>query len=136
MDYLTLKLIASTIILAGAVIYFYITNAELRKEITKLKSNKAFSMSRLDRLLSKLSEEAIEVAKEALKAQQFGLNNATHEFTSNRQRLVNELDDFNAIVEMLNEEFGLEYEPDPTAIQLKKEKVNSYISISEALSQK
>lgn len=117
----------------GGVLYFFFTNQNLKNEIRELKTSKKAAISRLDKLLSKLAEEASEVAKEALKAQQFGLNNATHEFTSNRQRLISELDDFNAIVKMLNDEFGLKYEPDHSAINLKIERVNSYIEIQDKI---
>lgn len=88
-------------------------------------------MNRLQLLLGKLAEECLEVAKEALKAQQFGLD-STYIGSSNEDRIRQELDDMNAIVEMLNDEFNLGYVPDAERIFKKKIKVNKFAEYSKA----
>lgn len=49
------------------------------------------------------------------------------------QRIHLELDDLNAMVAMLNEEFNFSYSPDPDRIDAKKSKVNRYAKHSEKL---
>lgn len=62
------------------------------------------TMSKEQFLLTKLAEECSEVAKAALKAQQFGLNEINpYTGINNLTRLQDELDDLHAAVKMLNE---------------------------------
>lgn len=80
-------------------------------------------------LLGKLAEECIEVAKEALKAQQFGFDEGWDGKT-NRERIHKELNDVNAIIDMLNDR-GLDFhEVDEEAVRVKKEKVIKYLKLS------
>ncbi len=91
-------------------------------------------MNRLQLLLGKLTEEALEVGKEALKAQQFGLDSdETDDGLTNKQRLHKEINDFNTIVQMLNEEFDFDYNPNQDEIDQKKKKVNKYAKKSYQL---
>jgi len=84
-------------------------------------------------LLTKLAEEASEVAKISLKTQQFGFNEVCpgQRFT-NAERLHQELDDLQAAIEMLND-VGLGYIPNPVAIETKKDKVFHYLKYSVGL---
>ena len=52
---------------------------------------------------------------------------------SNRERLHNELNDLLAIVELLNEEEGFDFVPDPVMIARKKEKVKHFREYSRSL---
>jgi len=91
-------------------------------------------MNRLQLLLTKLAEECSEVAQRALKAQQFGLEEIqAGTSVNNADRLNEELGDVTAIVEMLNDEFDLDFEPDPILIKVKKDKVNEYAKYTAKL---
>jgi NTP pyrophosphatase (non-canonical NTP hydrolase) len=69
-------------------------------------------MNREQFLLTKLAEECAEVAQMALKTQQFGMNESKPgQLATNKDRLHAELNDLNAIVQMLNDEFGFDYKP-------------------------
>lgn len=95
-------------------------------------------MKRLQYLLTKLAEEAMEVGKISLKAQQFGLDEKREgqEFT-NKERIHQELNDLNGIIRMLNIEFGFNYEPsdsDNLVEQgLKMDRVEKWHSYSKSL---
>lgn len=86
-------------------------------------------MNREQLLFNKLAEECSEVAKVALKAAQFGMDDVFCG-ESNSKRVNSELNDLLAIVEMLNEEFNLGFSRDEEAISRKKEKVNKYADYS------
>lgn len=88
-------------------------------------------MNRLQLLLGKLAEECAEVAKASLKAQHFGLDDV-YNGSSNAFSIRAELDDLAAIVEMLNDEFSLEYTPNAENILKKKIKVNHFAEYSKA----
>ena len=91
-------------------------------------------MTRLQFLLAKLAEEATEVAQIALKTQQFGAQEkCLGQPLTNFERTHCELNDFMAIVEMLNEECGFGYVRNLEAIQEKKLKVNTYADYSASL---
>lgn len=91
-------------------------------------------MTRLQLLLAKLSEEGSEIAQIALKTQQFGLHEACpgQPFT-NAERTHHEIDDLMAAVEMLNEEYGFNYQPNRERIEAKKAKVNKFAAYSVEL---
>lgn len=91
-------------------------------------------MTRLQLLLGKLAEEGCEVSQIALKTQHFGLHEVRpdQEFT-NAERTHQEIDDFMAVVEMLNEEYGFGYVPSRERIAAKKAKVNQFAEKSVEL---
>lgn len=93
-------------------------------------------MTRIQYLLSKLAEEANEVAQIALKTQQFGANEVQpgQQYT-NKQRTHLELDDLLAIINMLNEECGFDFDPSQEHVDTKKEKVNHYCNLAVSLGQ-
>lgn len=82
-------------------------------------------MTNVQYLLSKLSEEAAEIAQIALKAQQFGLDEV-YQVETNKQRIFKELNDLLGIVAMLNEEEDFGFAPDTAAMAAKAEKVKHY----------
>ena len=92
------------------------------------------SMTRLQLLLTKMSEEGCEVGQIGLKTAQFGVNEMCpgQPFT-NSERCHQEIDDLMAMVEMLNDEFGFGYVPDRERIEAKKAKVNKFAAYSESL---
>ena len=92
------------------------------------------SMTRLQLLLNKLSEEGCEVGQIGLKTAQFGLSEKCpgQPFT-NAERCHQEIDDLMAMIEMLNEEFGFGYTPSRERIVAKKKKVNKFAEYSFAL---
>jgi len=92
-------------------------------------------MTRFELLLTKLSEECSEVSQIALKTQQFGkLSSGPDHVYNNKDRLHQELDDLLTIVDMLNEEFNLDYERNEGRAAIKKEKVNKYYKIMQTFS--
>lgn len=90
-------------------------------------------MNRLQYLLIKLAEECSEVSQMALKCAHHGISNVKPEHTSpNSEMLKGELNDVQAIIEMLNREFNLNYYPDPQALLAKTIKVNTFYGYSKA----
>ncbi len=88
-------------------------------------------MTKLQFLLTKLAEECNEVAQMALKSQQFGLTEKRDvDGPDNKARLHAELNDLNAIVWMLNSEFGFGYLPNKKALLAKGSKVEKYLGYS------
>ncbi len=61
-------------------------------------------MNRLQYLLTKLAEEAAEIAQISLKTQQFGLDERYNDGLSNKERCHQELDDLNGVIQLLNDE--------------------------------
>jgi NTP pyrophosphatase (non-canonical NTP hydrolase) len=93
-------------------------------------------MNRLQYLLTKLAEEAVEVSQIALKTQQFGLEEVCPNLPyTNKQRIYQELDDLNAILTMLAVEFDFYYKINPEAVADKIAKVNKYYGYSKQLKQ-
>lgn len=91
-------------------------------------------MNRQQYLLNKLAEEATEVAQQALKAAQFGLDEAEPEQRkSNAERCHDEIDDMLGVIEMLNEEFGFNFQSQMDRRMMKKQKVNKYAAYSAEL---
>lgn len=95
-------------------------------------------LTRYQYLLTKLAEEASEVAQIALKTQQFGADEVyPAQSLTNTQRIHQELIDLLAIVGMLNKEFDFKFELN-TEKQFQKminkqEKVNKYYQYSARL---
>ena len=88
-------------------------------------------MNRLQLLLLKLNEECTEIAKVCSKAMQFGLLNIDPETQkSNKTLLIEELNDFNGIVKLLNDNYGLGYEPNECAMSNKAVKIEKYRELS------
>jgi len=89
--------------------------------------------------LTKIAEEASEVAKIALKAQQFGLSEVQPgRDQSNAQRMYGELNDLLAMVHRLGEVSNGEFffdigAPDHVAVATKLGKVEKYLAYSRSL---
>ena len=91
-------------------------------------------MNLLQHCLLKLSEECNEVGQITSKCMQFGLLEKHPELAqNNKERLHEELNDLYAMVQLLNDEFNLEFEPDQLKIQTKIEKVKHYLNYSVSL---
>lgn len=91
-------------------------------------------MNRMQLLLMKLSEEAVEVSQMAMKCAQFGLDECkVGETLHNKGRFHAELNDLLAAIRMLDQEFDFDFQPDDDAIQAKIEKVNRYAEYSAKL---
>jgi len=91
-------------------------------------------MDNIQFLLTKLAEECNEVAQQALKSQQFGLEEIYQPIgKSNAERLFEELNDLWAIVNMLNAKTNLNFYPDEDMIQAKMKKVKKYYEYSRSL---
>lgn len=85
-------------------------------------------------LLLKLAEEGKEVGQMCDKSMQFGLLERNPELLqNNKERLIDEINDFYAQVEMLNEYANLGFKPDPEKIAAKKRKVVNFLRYSESL---
>lgn len=87
-------------------------------------------------LLGKIAEEAGEIAKEALKAQQFGLESYHPDDparVTNRERLISELNDLLAVVTMLEPNIHDLIQPGNYAQRDKVLKVNRYLRLSQEL---
>lgn len=91
-------------------------------------------MTRLEHLMTILSEECAELIQATSKALRFGLEEgrdiAAQEYGNNVQRMRAELNDLIAMVEMLEDE-GLNLSPDYTMRANKKVKVEHYLSYSK-----
>ncbi len=93
-------------------------------------------MDRLQLLLGKLAEEASEISKIALKAQQFGLDEVQPgKIVTNAQRAHQEIHELMAIIKMLNDEFDFGYKPNVKRMRAKITKVNLFANYSVQLGQ-
>jgi NTP pyrophosphatase (non-canonical NTP hydrolase) len=101
---------------------------ELRNSIEAGRT-KDITMNRLQYLLTKLAEEASEVAQMSLKTQQFGLDEVYID-KSNRVRLHEELDDLLTVINLLNTEFGFGYMPNEEYVINKINKIAKYYQYS------
>lgn len=91
-------------------------------------------MDGLQYYLTKLAEEAAEVAQIALKAQQFGPKEVMPgQPLNNFERCHFELDDLQGIIEELNEYYSFGYIPNRERIEEKKKKVRKFLKYSESL---
>lgn len=88
-------------------------------------------MNAVEYLLTQLSEECGEVAKEASKANRFGLDDVyplKPELGSNRERIINELNDLQAVIEILQQRRVLPKKIlCPVKIASKKRKIRVYM---------
>lgn len=85
-------------------------------------------------LLVKLAEESSEISQIALKTTQFGLDSFYEPiFRTNQERINDELNDLTAVVELLNEHYGLSFTQDRTAIENKKLKMKKFLLESISL---
>jgi NTP pyrophosphatase (non-canonical NTP hydrolase) len=88
-------------------------------------------MNKEQHMFLKLSEEAIEIAHMVSKIMQFGMFEAQIGDTlHNTERLHKEMDDYMAVVEILNEQYGLNYSPNRENIEAKKAKLEKYLQYS------
>ena len=86
--------------------------------------------------LLKLSEEAAEVSQMVSKTIQFGLDEVFAPIgQTNQERLQNEINDFLAVIEVLNEKFGFSFSADAQKISAKKEKMHAYFLYSQECQQ-
>jgi hypothetical protein len=91
-------------------------------------------MTRDEHLLVKLLEEAAEVQQRVTKALNFGIDEVQPEQEmTNEQRIVEELNDFIAVVEMLQEAHVLKTALSKAAQTAKKRKVEHYLEYSRSL---
>lgn len=91
-------------------------------------------MTRMQYLLSKLAEEASEVAQAAIKAQIFGVHERYVAEPTNIERVSIEFNDMLSIIDMINEEIGgLCITVNPQQIENKKTKVEHYMEFSRSL---
>ena len=86
-------------------------------------------MNKIEHLLTKLIEESAEVTKEACKAAIFGMDDVMPgQPLTNRERILKELNDLWAVVEMLDLQ-----QVDRATIEAKKEKVRTYMDYAESI---
>jgi NTP pyrophosphatase (non-canonical NTP hydrolase) len=91
-------------------------------------------MNRREHLLTILSEECAEVAKEVSKANRFGLDDhqpGQPETETNRKKLTEELNDLVAIADMLFDEGYIDDFLDIDKMESKKKKVEKYLKYSK-----
>lgn len=90
-------------------------------------------MTREQYLLVKLAEEASEIAKDAIKAAQFGMHSNYLDSPTNVENIRMELNDLLTVVNMLNTDHGLNFMPDGEYQTHKIEKIKHYMKVSESL---
>lgn len=85
-------------------------------------------------LLIKLAEEATEIAQIALKSAQFGSDEVMPGIVAtNRDRVHLEINDLLGVIEELNDRVKFNFEPNPSLISLKREKIRKYEMYSREL---
>lgn len=88
-------------------------------------------MNLLQYYLGLLTEECNEVGQIASKCSRFGLLEQCPSLDQNNKgRLHGEINDFLAVVEVLNEKFEFGFKPDPAAISDKRIKMEKYLHYS------
>lgn len=93
-------------------------------------------MNKEQLLYNQLMEECNEISIIASKIKRFGIDSfdpANPDQTTNRILLARELNDLFAALQLINENTDLDFEPDPLAIERKKEKITRYENISREL---
>lgn len=89
-------------------------------------------MNRKEHLLTILSEECMEIAKEVSKGLRFGLEDHHPSQTgTNAQKINDEFNDLMAVIEMLNDEGYLKVKLDGNKMNTKKERVEKYLLYSK-----
>lgn len=89
-------------------------------------------MKRITYLLTKLAEEAAEVAQMASKTAEFGLAEKYQNGPSNAERTCAELTDLLTVTAMLEDEFNLGFRVLPFQISMSKvDKVNEYFNLAQ-----
>lgn len=91
-------------------------------------------MNRKEHLLIILAEECSEVIKDITKSLRFGLddyNPLDENKVTNKENIVNELNDLIAVADMLKEERIIEPFINQEKIDKKKQKVNHYLNYSK-----
>ena len=91
-------------------------------------------MNRTEHLLACLAEECAEVIQRATKAQRWGLGEIQPDQNrTNAERIVAELQDLHAIMEMLDDEGVIQMGIDRAAVETKKRKVEHFINYAREL---
>jgi len=96
-------------------------------------------MNTQEMLMMILGEEACEVGQMASKINRFGMHEVFHDPVNNPQNLTNaqrmykELDDLNAMVDLINQMYGFEYTPNQQNIIDKQKRVMHYLEYSQQL---
>lgn len=91
-------------------------------------------MTTTEYLLILLNEEGLEVGQRVTKALRFGLKEIQPEQSlTNRERLIEELIDFMAIVELLEPELKINWNEVNKKVVIKKNKVRKYLEYSKQL---
>ena len=86
-------------------------------------------MNRSEYLLACLAEECVEVAHRSIKAQRFGMDEVQPgQSLNNRERILHELNDLWAVVEMLDL-----CKVDRTAVEAKKKKLLAFMDYSRSI---
>lgn len=87
-------------------------------------------MDRDQWILSKIAEEAAEIAQRAMKAQQFGFDEIqAGQSKNNLERLMDEIWDLNATVSLtLGKEM---YRPTPEHTKLRRKRMNQFLELSQ-----
>lgn len=94
------------------------------------------NMTRFQYYMLKLIEESNEVAKEACKCSVFGWNSYNPaDGIPNIARLHDELNDLAATIEVLNEEYGLNFKVDQDKVRAKRQKMEKYRLLVEQQTQ-
>ncbi|QDH49663.1 pyrophosphatase [Pantoea phage Kyle] len=85
-------------------------------------------------LLGLLAEECAEIAQECSKCDRFGLDERMNDSTPpNRERLQNEVQDLFAVLSLLTDKFGFNFEPNEDKIMAKLNKIDFYYQYSKSI---
>lgn len=85
-------------------------------------------------LLGLLAEECTEIGQECSKCDRFGLDERMNDDTPpNRKRLEAEVQDLYAVLLLLSQEFGFNFEPDEDKIKTKLNKIKFYYNYSQSI---
>lgn len=89
-------------------------------------------MNRKEHLLTIMSEECLEIAKEISKGLRFGLEDHHPTQTgTNAQKINHEFNDLVAVMEMLRDDGHLSVDIDRELVETKKERVEKYLLYSQ-----
>lgn len=91
-------------------------------------------MNRLEHVLTVLGEEASEVQQAKDKILRFGMQScAPGSSSTNMEDLIQEINEFMSVVEILREEHGIPIVLDPQRMEAKKLKLKTYMRICEEI---